>query len=147
MLTLNMELANVTVKTMRPMDTVIHHLRLGVQFFGLPGSLGPSNSTKKRSACSGGIVLSKPFSRPCKASSSLFLELSSVTSSVCSGEVRGCADGGVDRGSMLWSVVMLEEASRPIEHSLGYGDGQRSICRILRVGHVHMSLFPGFGRI
>ena len=147
MLTLNIELANVTVKTMRPMETVIPHLRLGVQFFGLPGSLGPSNSTKKRSVCSGGIVLSKPFSRPSKTSSSLFLELSSVTSSVCSGDVRGCADGGVDRGSMLWSVVILEEALRSVIHRLGYGDGEWGICRILHVGLVDMSLFPGFGRI
>ena len=46
-LTLKMELANVTVKTRRPIATVMTHLRFVVQLFGLPGSLGPSNSTRK----------------------------------------------------------------------------------------------------
>ena len=49
MLTLKIELANVTVNTIRPIDIVIHHLRLGVQFLGLPGSLGPSKSTRNLS--------------------------------------------------------------------------------------------------
>lgn len=73
MLTLNIELANVTVKTMRPIEIVIPHLRFGVQFFGLSGSLGPSNSTKKDSvSVGGGTVLLEAFSKSCVVSSSLF---------------------------------------------------------------------------
>lgn len=83
MFTLKMELANVTVKTIRPIDTVIAHLRFSVQFFGFPGSLGPSNST--RNLCGAGspvLFVSIPFSTSSVApldgswSSSLFLGVS-----------------------------------------------------------------------
>lgn len=47
MLTLKMELANVTVNTSRPIEIVMPHRRFVVQFFGLSGSFGPSNSTRK----------------------------------------------------------------------------------------------------
>jgi hypothetical protein len=69
MLTLNMELANVTVKTRRPMDIVIAHRRFAVQFLGLPGSFGPSNSTKTLSSVFGGGSSSlRPFSTSANAS-------------------------------------------------------------------------------
>lgn len=48
-LTLKIELANVTVNTIRPIAIVIAHLRFCVQFFGFPGSLGSSNSTRNLS--------------------------------------------------------------------------------------------------
>lgn len=46
MSTLKIELANVTVKTKRPIEIVIAHRRFVVQFLGLSGSLGPSKSTR-----------------------------------------------------------------------------------------------------
>lgn len=63
MLTLKMELAKVTVNTISPIDMVIAHLLFGVQFFGFPGSLGPSNSTKNLSGA-GSLLsfVSMPFS-------------------------------------------------------------------------------------
>lgn len=52
-LTANIELANVTVNTSEPMDTVMPHLRFAVQLLGLAGSFALVKSTRN-----GSIVVS-----------------------------------------------------------------------------------------
>ena len=93
MLTLNMELANVTVKTNEPIDSVIAHLRFVVQFLGFPGSSGPSKSMNSGfslefdgGASSGPFSISPRASFDAKRSSALF--------SRC----FGCASSMEDRG-------------------------------------------------
>lgn len=78
-LTLKIELAKVTVKTISPIDIVIHHRRFGVQFFGFPGSFGSSNSTRNRS----GVSLSAlPVSIPFSTSNTVAFEAFCPTSSL-----------------------------------------------------------------
>jgi hypothetical protein len=93
MLTLNMELANVTVKTNEPIDNVIAHLRFVVQFLGFPGSSGPSKSMNSGFWFeSDGGASSGPFSISPRAS--FDAERSSALFSCC----FGCAWSMEDRG-------------------------------------------------
>lgn len=114
MLTLKIELEKVTVNTRDPMQAVIAHLLFWLQFFGFPGSFGPSNSTNVLSSPGWGCARSpRPFSRSGRASfefdrsSLLFMGFSTSFAHAESVEVRfeGAWDKLGPRGAISAAIA------------------------------------------
>lgn len=93
--TLKIELAKVTVKTIRLIDTVMAHLRLAVQLLGQLGSLGPWNSTKKRSvSVVAGASSPEPFSMSREVSLESLVSSFVLSASAYVASRRGLSGGG-----------------------------------------------------